>query len=472
MIPRCLAAAVIALLTLGACQKKESEAPPQKKSETDDAAKKAAAAPAPQPNPERNAYFGETHIHTSWSVDAWVMGNRLTGPADAYKYAKGETIKHPMGFDIKIDTPLDFMGVTDHSEYVGVTKEANTPGSYVSKLPEAQPHDHEGSEQPGRATAGLLVSAQAGRKRAGEGVHGSRRSLPPCGRKTSGSPTRTTIPASSPRSARTSGRRCRAIATCTATSSSGPATRYRTIHSARSTPLAPRSCGTGWTRSARRATSCSPSRTTPTSATAGCTRSTSTTPPGGRSTPPGRPSRDRNERLIEIKQGKGQSETHPLLSPNDEFASYELYQAILGLPADVGRIDHITGSFARQALKDGIAMQDVARLQPVQVRHGRRLRLAQHRQPVPPGQLLRPARRCGRDGRAALCRRPHRRHHGRAPGKPRRADRRVGRGEHPRLALGRDVPQGDLRRQRPAHQGALLRRLGLRQGHPQRPATG
>ena len=74
--------------------------------------------------------------------------------------------------------------------------------------------------------------------------------------------------------------------------------------------------------------------------------------------------RDRNERLVEIKQGKGQSETHPLLSPNDEFASYELYQAILGLPADVGRIDHITGSFARQAYKDGIAMQDVRGYNP------------------------------------------------------------------------------------------------------------
>ena len=74
--------------------------------------------------------------------------------------------------------------------------------------------------------------------------------------------------------------------------------------------------------------------------------------------------RDRNERLVEIKQGKGQSETHPLLSPTDEFASYELYQAILGLPANVGRIDHITGSFARQALKDGIAMQDVRGYNP------------------------------------------------------------------------------------------------------------
>ena len=97
MIPRRLTAtvAVIALLMLGACQKKESEPPAQKKSEADDAAKKAAAAPAPQPNPERNAYFGETHLHTSWSLDAWLFGNRLTGPADAYKYFKGEPIKHP-----------------------------------------------------------------------------------------------------------------------------------------------------------------------------------------------------------------------------------------------------------------------------------------------------------------------------------------------------------------------------------------
>ena len=91
------------------------------------------------PNPDRDAYFGETHIHTSWSVDAWVMGNRITGPDEAFKYAQGQVIKHPLGFDIKIETPLEFMGVTDDSEYVGITKQANTPGSYVSTLPEAQP---------------------------------------------------------------------------------------------------------------------------------------------------------------------------------------------------------------------------------------------------------------------------------------------------------------------------------------------
>ena len=82
-----------------------------------------------QPNSERDAYFGETHIHTSWSVDAWVMGSRVAGPDDALEYAQGRTIKQPMGFEIKIGTPLDFMGVTDHSEYVGVTREANIPGS-------------------------------------------------------------------------------------------------------------------------------------------------------------------------------------------------------------------------------------------------------------------------------------------------------------------------------------------------------
>jgi len=95
--------------------------------------------PALAANPDRDAYFGETHVHTSWSLDAFAIGNLLTNPGDAYKYFKGEPIKHPLGFDVKIDTPLDWAGVTDHSEYAGVVNLANEPGSPVSKLPAAQP---------------------------------------------------------------------------------------------------------------------------------------------------------------------------------------------------------------------------------------------------------------------------------------------------------------------------------------------
>ena len=73
-------------------------------------------------------------------------------------------------------------------------------------------------------------------------------------------------------------------------------------------------------------------------------------------------SRDRNERLIEIKQIKGASETHPALSPNDEFANFEILTYLLGEPE--GRFDHIVGSYARQALKDGLTMQDIKGYNP------------------------------------------------------------------------------------------------------------
>jgi hypothetical protein len=90
------------------------------------------------PNPDRDVFYGETHVHTSWSFDAFIFGNTVTTPADAYKYAKGEPIMHPMGYEIKITTPLDWMGVTDHSEYVGVIQAANDPNSPLSKLPIAE----------------------------------------------------------------------------------------------------------------------------------------------------------------------------------------------------------------------------------------------------------------------------------------------------------------------------------------------
>ena len=91
-----------------------------------------------QGNPERNAYFGQTHVHTSWSFDAYVFGNTITGPEEAYKYALGQPIKHPGGYMVQLKRPLDFQAVTDHAEYVGTVRLANDPSSAISKLPIAE----------------------------------------------------------------------------------------------------------------------------------------------------------------------------------------------------------------------------------------------------------------------------------------------------------------------------------------------
>ncbi|MCA0934272.1 DUF3604 domain-containing protein [Vibrio alginolyticus] len=68
-------------------------------------------------NPLKEAYFGEQHVHTGVSMDAFIAGNRLT-PDDAYRFAQGEEIM-VNGRMHKIKRPLDFVAVTDHSEFMG-----------------------------------------------------------------------------------------------------------------------------------------------------------------------------------------------------------------------------------------------------------------------------------------------------------------------------------------------------------------
>jgi hypothetical protein len=68
-------------------------------------------------NPLRDAFFGETHIHTAYSLDAYIGGTRLT-PDDAYRYGKGEEMT-VNGVKHRITEPLDFVAVTDHAEYLG-----------------------------------------------------------------------------------------------------------------------------------------------------------------------------------------------------------------------------------------------------------------------------------------------------------------------------------------------------------------
>jgi len=319
-----------------------------------------AAKPAyAQRNPERDAYFGETHVHTSWSLDAWLFGNRVTGPDDAYKYFKGETIKAPLGYDIKIDTPLDFAGVTDHSEYVGLIKFANDPSSPVSKLPAAAP---------------LILKNESTEERTRVFIYAAKLLGGPPNKALMNPETTRSVWDKTVELANKANEPGKFTAFCSYEWTSMPNNMnlHRNVFfkSCAHVPPMPFSALDStdptdlwaWMDGQRKAgnellaishnANLSDGRMYPTDVDLH-----------------GRPidrayaeSRMRNEPLIEIKQVKGQSETHPLLSPNDEFANFEIFTLLIGDPA--GRIPHVMGSYARQALKDGLALENTKGFNP------------------------------------------------------------------------------------------------------------
>lgn len=91
----------------------------------------------PGENAQRNAYFGDLHVHTDYSFDAYAFGTVAT-PYDAYRYAQGEAIAHPAGFEMQLRQPLDFYAVTDHAMFLGAVKAAAERTTDFSKFPHVQ----------------------------------------------------------------------------------------------------------------------------------------------------------------------------------------------------------------------------------------------------------------------------------------------------------------------------------------------
>ena len=187
------------------------------------------------------------------------------------------------------------------------------------------------------------------------------------------------------------------------------------------------------------------------------------------------------ERLYETTQTKGTGESHPFLSPNDEFADFEIWDKGNLDGSAVKTKEMLEFEYARSALKNGLKLEQQLGTNPYKFglvgierrahgprRHGGR-------------QLLRQDHAAGAEPRAHardVLQQSQDRHHGHGLGSRRvRLRRRVGHREHARGDLGRDGAPGDLRDDRSAHGRALLRRLGLHGGRrtaraaPRRSAT-
>jgi len=100
-------------------------------------------------NPNKNLYWGDTHLHTNYSSDAFLFGTIMASPDEAFRFAKGEVMTYPpTGKKIKINRPLDFLVVTDHAEGLGTMLKARNKdkllmstvaGQRLAKIVEGRP---------------------------------------------------------------------------------------------------------------------------------------------------------------------------------------------------------------------------------------------------------------------------------------------------------------------------------------------
>lgn len=115
------------------------------------------------PYPQR-PLWGDTHLHTANSFDAFTAGLRLT-PADALRFARGEAVMTASGQEARLHRPLDFLVVTDHSDAIGVTAELyNTPEDQLADptLKRWRSMMHEGGDAAYKAFRQMVTAAATG----------------------------------------------------------------------------------------------------------------------------------------------------------------------------------------------------------------------------------------------------------------------------------------------------------------------
>ncbi|MEP2987691.1 MAG: DUF3604 domain-containing protein [Parasphingorhabdus sp.] len=316
-------------------------------------------------NPNRNVYFGDLHIHTRNSFDAYIFNVRTT-PEDAYKFGLGETVKHPAGYDIKLEgPPLDFMAVTDHAAYLGHLPAMDTEGTELSKLDMAK--DMFSADQDKILAAFQLIG---GSIRNGKVIE---EAFDP---KVTASVWKDTIDAADkyyrPGKFTTFSAYEYTAVRVTRGEEGGFAggNLHRNVVFKGSAPDMPFSTLDStnpedlWTWMDEQRAAGHESLAMPhNSNVSDGEMFKMETYDGAPLTKEYAEQRIRNEPIVEMTQVKGTSETHPSLSPNDEWADFGIYDKLLSSPV-ASKTD--TGDYVRQALANGVQLMETIGANPFQ----------------------------------------------------------------------------------------------------------
>ena len=354
-----LGVAALLGLTLAGCSGDDvrvAAAAPQNAAASASAAESAGAA-ATAPNPLRNVYFGDLHTHTNFSYDAFLNGTRAT-PDDAYRYAQGEPLTHAAGFEIQLGRPLDFFAVTDHASFLGMLPAMLDPDHEASRHPDA--------ELARRIAAGELTGAERGAAYADIRAHtlGTRDGL--LDLDVVRSAWRETIAAAERHN--DPGRFTTFIAYEFTGSPENQNLHRNVIFRGSAAPEVPFS----------RLDSFNPeelwawmdrNREAGMEALAIPHNSNGSNGLMFRlATYAGEPldaayaeTRTRNEPLVEITQTKGTSDTHPALSPNDEWADFEIWSYRIGGGTTPSQPQ---GSYVREAYLNGLRLEEERGINP------------------------------------------------------------------------------------------------------------
>jgi hypothetical protein len=310
------------------------------------------ASTRPPANPLRNAYFGDLHLHTGLSFDAYILRTN-TRPNDSYAYAKGQPVNY-LGRMEQRKVPLDFLAVTDHAEYLGALPMTADPNSPFSKTEWAEVNSSD-PKKSNQTYAKLVGAFMATGKPIAEMndpsyiksawqqiIDAADKNYEPGKFTTFVGFEWTSAPIAEHKYPQNL-HRCIIFrgdkvpeVPYSAFDSFDPEQLWSYLENARKTGddvIAVPHNG---------------------NASNGLMFDTKTLT-GKPLTRDYAERRMANEPLTEIAQVKGQSETHPLLSPNDEFARYELWETLVGSSAPA----HFkTGSYVRQAYGVGQELQE------------------------------------------------------------------------------------------------------------------